>query len=82
MSQTLLNPPMYVALVADRTGRYAHVWGEAKTWDLFHDQLEDVGCEVIENQTYEWYGCTNEEVAEDCLSVHQLLTHSDFVPHP
>jgi hypothetical protein len=73
---------MYVALVADRAGRYAHVWGEAKTWGLFHDQLEDVGCEVIENQTYEWYGCTKEEVAEDCLSVHQLLTHSDFVPHP
>ena len=79
MSQTLLNLPMYIALVADRTGRYTHVWGEAKTWDLFHDQLEDVGCEVIENQTYEWYGCTKEE---DCLSVHQLLTHSDFVPHP
>ncbi len=82
MSQTLLNLPMYIALVADRTGRYTHVWGEAKTWGLFHDQLEDVGCEVIENQTYEWYGCTKEEVAEDCLSVHQLLTHSDFVPHP
>lgn len=82
MSPTLLKLPMYIALVADRTGRYAHVWSEAKTWDLFHDQLEDVGCEVIENQTYEWYGCTKEEVAEDCLSVHQLLTHSDFVPHP
>jgi hypothetical protein len=82
MSQTLHNLPMYIALVADRTGRYTHVWGEAKTWGLFHDQLEDVGCEVIENQTYEWYGCTKEEVAEDCLSVHQLLTHSDFVPHP
>jgi hypothetical protein len=82
MLQTLLNLPMYIALVADRTGRYTHVWGEAKTWGLFHDQLEDVGCEVIENQTYEWYGCTKEEVAEDCLSVHQLLTHSDFVPHP
>ena len=73
---------MLVALVADRTGRYAHVCGTARTWNQFVDQLEDIGCEVIENQTDDWDGCTREEIQEDCLSVHQLLTHSDFVPHP
>jgi hypothetical protein len=71
-----------VALVTDRTGRYAHVWGEPRSWHQFVDQLEDIGCEVIEEQTKDWDGCTKEEVAEDCLTVHQLLTGSDFVPHP
>jgi len=71
-----------IALVADRTGRYAHVWGEPRTWNQFVDQLEDAGCEVIEEQTEDWEGCTRDEIAEDCLSVHQLLTVTDFVPHP
>jgi hypothetical protein len=70
-----------VALVADRRGRYAHVWGEPRSWDKFVDQLEDIGCEVIEDQTSDWDGCTRDEVAEDCMSVHQLLIDSDFVPH-
>ena len=73
---------LHIALIADRTGRYAHVCGTARTWNQFVDQLEDIGCEVIENQTDDWDGCTREEIQEDCLSVHQLLTHSDFVPHP
>jgi hypothetical protein len=72
---------IHIALVADRTGRYAHVWGTAPGWDKFVDQLEDIGCEVIESQTEDWEDCTKEEIAEDCLSVHQLLTGSDFVPH-
>jgi len=72
---------MFIALVTDVTGRYAHVWGEARTWNQFTDQLEDIGCEVIEDQTIEWDGCSKEEIAEDCLSVHQLLTDTDFVPH-
>lgn len=71
----------HIALVADRSGRYAHVWGTAQTFSLFSDQLEDIGCEVIENQTEEWDGCTPDEIAEDCLSVHQLLNDSDFIPH-
>jgi hypothetical protein len=72
---------MFIALVTDLTGRYAHVWGEAKNWSQFTDQLEDIGCEVIEDQTIEWQGCSKEEIAEDCMSVHQLLIASDFVPH-
>ena len=71
----------HIALIADGTGRYAHVWGSASTWSKFHDQLEDAGCEVIEDQTREWEGCTRDEIAEDCMSVHQLLTDSDFIPH-
>lgn len=72
---------LHIALIADRTGRYAHVWGSAPTWSQFHDQLEDAGCEVIEDQSIEWEGCTRDEIAEDCMSVHQLLTNSDFVSH-
>lgn len=71
----------HVALVADRSGRYAHVWGTAQTFSLFEDQLEDIGCEVIENQSEDWDGCTPGEIAEDCLSVHQLLNDSDFIPY-
>ncbi len=70
-----------VALVADRRGRYAHVWGKPRSWNQFVDQLEDIGCEVIEDQASDWDGCTRDEVAEDCMSVHQLLIDSDFVPH-
>ena len=71
----------HIALVADRSGRYAHVWGTAQNFALFTDQLEDIGCEVIEDQSIEWEGCTRDEIAEDCLSVHQLLNDSDFIPH-
>jgi hypothetical protein len=71
----------HVALIADASGRHAHVWGTAPSWSKFVDQLEDIGCEVIEEQTEDWEGETQEEIAEDCLSVHQLLTSSDFIPH-
>lgn len=71
----------YIALVADRAGRYAHVWGSAPNWNQFSNQLEDSGCEVIENQTYDWEGCNTEEIAEDCLTVHQLLNDTTFMPH-
>jgi len=57
------------------------VWGEPRTWDAFVGQLEDAGCEVIEEQTDDWEGSTREEIMEDCVSVHQLLTDTDFVPH-
>ena len=70
-----------VALVTDRSGRYAHVWGVTSNWNHFVAQLEDIGCEVIENQTEDWDGCTRDEVAEDCLTVHQLLHDTDFIPH-
>ena len=34
----------YVALVADVTGRYCHVYGTANTWHNYIDQLEELGC--------------------------------------
>lgn len=72
---------IYVALIVDARQRYAHVWGEAPSWSKFVHQLEDIGCEVVEEQTEDWEGSTKEEIAEDCVSVHQLLNDSDFVPY-
>jgi len=71
---------MHIALVADRTGRYAHVWSQVP-WSQFVDQLEDIGCEVIEEQTDDWDGCSKEEIQADCLSLYQLVNDTDFVPH-
>lgn len=41
----------YVALIADDIGRYGHVYGIAEDWPDFVDQLEELGCEVVEDQT-------------------------------
>ena len=38
---------IHIALVADRSGRYAHVWGNAQTFNQFSDQLEDIGCVAV-----------------------------------
>jgi hypothetical protein len=73
--------PIHIALIVDARQRYAHVWGEAPSWDKFCDQLEDIGCEVVEEQTEDSEGSTKEEIAEDFLSVHQLLTGTDFIPY-
>jgi hypothetical protein len=73
---------IYVALIADYTGRYLHVHGTASTWPNFADQLEDLGCEVIENQSDDYEGCLPEEYEESgAIPVGKLLTHTDFVPH-
>lgn len=78
---TLLEtqPMTYVALVADSTGRYAHVYGNANSWDNYIDQLEDIGCEVIENQTSEWDG-DDKAIKEDCIHISNLMKDTDFVP--
>jgi hypothetical protein len=78
---TPTNPMTYVALIADATGRYAHVYGNANSWSQFCNELEDVGCEVVENQTdvYE----SLEEIEEDCVTIQQLTgKESNFVPFP
>jgi hypothetical protein len=31
----------YVALIADASGRYCHVYGTANTWPNYIDQLEE-----------------------------------------
>jgi hypothetical protein len=73
----------YVALVADMTGRYAHVYGTAIDWPSFVDQLEEVGCEVIENQTSDYEPIdelTLDDLREyDVVTVQELTTHTDAV---
>jgi hypothetical protein len=73
----------YVALVADMIGRYAHVYGTAIDWERFADQLEEVGCEVIENQTSD-YDDIDELTIDDMheygvITVQELTTHTDAV---
>lgn len=71
----------YVALVADYTGRYAHVLGDAKTWSDFVDQLEDLGCEVIEDQSGDYEDCLPEDYEDvGVVYIDKLLSHTDFVP--
>jgi len=73
----------YVALVADMTGRYAHVYGTAIDWSSFVDQLEEVGCEVIENQTDDYEPIevlTLDDLHEyDVITVQELIAHTDAV---
>ena len=72
----------YIALVTDLTGRYAHVSLQANTWDNAIDQLEDAGCEVIEDQSEDYEGCFPEELKEaDVIPINELTTSSDFVVH-
>ena len=61
---TETQPMTYVALVADYTGRYAHVYGNANSWANYIDQLEDIGCEVIENQTDDYEIDPSENLTE------------------
>jgi hypothetical protein len=72
----------YIALVADLTGRYAHVEVHADTWDNAIDQLEDAGCEVIEDQSEDYEGYWPEDLRDaDVLTINELLSNSDFVAH-
>ena len=41
----------YVALILDASDRYGYVYGIAEDWPDFADQLEKLGCEVVEDQT-------------------------------
>lgn len=77
---TPAQPMTYVALVADQTGRYAHVYGNANSWSSFVDDLEDIGCEVIENQTQDWDGDLK-AIKEDCIYIQDLLKVTDFVAY-
>lgn len=76
----------YVALVSDFTGRYAHVYVPGRTWGNVVDQLEDAGCEVIENQTddYDAEDFIDQESRNEAglLTLADLVNNTDFVPHP
>ena len=75
----------YVALVADATGRYATVYVPGTTWSNVVDQLEDIGCEVIENQTDDYKTedfASAESMKEVGLwTIATLNNDSDFVAH-
>jgi len=57
------------------------VWGEPRTWDQFVDQLEDAGCEVIEDQSIDCDDWDQEEIYEDLIDINYLRTHTDYVPY-
>jgi hypothetical protein len=71
----------YVALIADASGRYCHVYGTANTWPNYIDQLEELGCEVVENQTDDYdiqeLGTIDDEIG--VVPINKLLTSTDFI---
>jgi len=69
---------IHVALISDYDSGIWHVYGEAQSFNLFACQLEDLGCQVIENQSDEW---EEEEVEEDACSIAELLADPRFTPH-
>ena len=73
----------YVALIADASGRYCHVYGIAENWSDYVDQLEDLGCEVVEDQTDDYdlaeLGTIDDELG--VVPITKLLTSTDFIPH-
>ena len=75
----------YVALVADATGRYATVYVPGRSWSNVIDQLEDIGCEVIKDQTddYETEDFKDEESMKEVglWTIATLNNDSDFVSH-
>lgn len=75
------QPMTYVALVADYHGRYAHVFGNANSWVNFVDQLEDLGCEVVENQTEDYQDDLSPDGLEEsgAVWINNLLRTTDFV---
>jgi hypothetical protein len=62
---------IYIALVNNEQG-FDWIYGKAPNWSQYHDQLEDLGYEVIENQTDDWEGYSEEQIAEDCMSIEAV----------
>jgi hypothetical protein len=70
----------YVALVADATGKYAHVYGKYMTWHEFCDELEEAGCEVVEDQSYEYV--TDNKVVFSELATDAVCTLQELIDAP
>jgi len=70
----------YVALVADATGKYAHVYGKYMTWHEFCDELEEAGCEVVENQSDEYV--TDNKVVFSELAANAVCTLQELIDAP
>ena len=76
----------YVALIADAAGRYAHVHVPGTNWNNVVNQLEDIGCEVVENQTddYEPEDFGSPKSLAECglVTIAQLTgVDSNFIPY-
>ena len=73
----------YVALIADATGRYCHVYGTAIDWSSFVGQLEEVGVEVVEDQTSDYDDIDTLSIDDmheyGVVTVQELTTHTDAV---
>lgn len=73
----------YVALVADATGAYATVYVPGTTRGNVVEQLEDLGFEVIENQTndYDIDDFKDPESMEEAglCQISDLINSSKFV---
>jgi hypothetical protein len=73
----------YVALIVDASGKYCHVYGIAENWSDYVDQLEELGCEVVEDQTDDYdiqdLGTIDDELG--VVPITKLLTSTDFIPH-
>jgi hypothetical protein len=73
----------YVALVADATGRYCHVYGTALDWPSFVNQLEEVGVEVVEDQTSDYDDVDTLSVDDmkeyDVVTVQELTILTDAI---
>lgn len=79
----------YVALIVDAAGHYAFVVTKAKDWDEAIDQLEDIGCEVVEDQTDEYEGddlenlLTSREfrIEYGVCTMPELVVNRNFIPN-
>ena len=73
----------YVALIADASGRYCHVYGTAVDWPGFVNQLEEVGVEVVEDQTSDYDDIDTLSIDDmheyGVVTVQELTTHTDAI---
>ena len=73
----------FVALIADAAGRYGHVYGTAVDWPSFVDQLEEIGVEVVEDQTSDYDDIDTlsiDDMHEDgVIAIQELTTHTDAI---
>lgn len=70
----------HVALVKDGKGDFYTVAEDVVTFRELHNLLEEIGAEVIENQTDDWEGNV-QAIKLDCFSIDELFVLSDFVGH-
>jgi hypothetical protein len=69
----------HVFLIADATGRYAHVRMHGSKSECIN-ALEDAGAEVVEEQTEDYEG--EPSTWEGTCTLQQLIDSPDFIPHP